>query len=113
MRFFTLLIAIAGSSAALAAGAIDEKAIRAAVGEKLKDPYSAVLSDMARRTVPNAKGVPTDVVCGLVNAKNSFGGYVGPRPFVYFLGDREAYVVDVRAGPNDLGRMVYRNFCGP
>ncbi|RAI34523.1 hypothetical protein [Rhodoplanes serenus] len=115
MRLFTLLAAfaaLAASSATLAAGAIDQKPIRAAIGEKLKDPYSAVLSDMVRRTAPNAKGVPTDVVCGLVNAKNSFGGYVGPRPFIYFISQREAHIVDVSAGPNDLDRMIYQNFCG-
>ena len=53
------------------------------VRQSLKDPDSAEFSDV------QVKGVVSDdlavaVVCGQVNAKNSFGGYVGYRRF-YFL----------------------------
>jgi hypothetical protein len=56
------------------------------------------------------RGEPTDTVCGLVNAKNSFGGYTGPRGFVYFVGDGTANIAD-GSDPNALGVMVVRNFC--
>jgi hypothetical protein len=46
------------------------------VQQKLKDPRSADFSaqrvDLATRTV-----------CGQVNARNAFGGYVGNRGFIY------------------------------
>jgi len=42
----------------------------------LTDPESARFS---RLFVSRQSGLP--VVCGMVNAKNRFGGYVGDRPF--------------------------------
>jgi|GEM_PF-2788225 len=51
-----------------------------AVSAQLKDPASAVFSE-----VTSAPGI----ACGLVNAKNSFGGYVGGQKFVWSPG-REA-----------------------
>ena len=47
------------------------------VRQKLKDPDSARFQNV--RLVPYASG---KVVCGEVNAKNSYGGYVGYTPFV-------------------------------
>ncbi len=49
-----------------------EDAVRAV----LADPESACFS---RLFVSRQSGLP--VVCGMVNAKNRFGGYVGDRPF--------------------------------
>lgn len=51
------------------------------VRSALKDPYSAVFSSVVAR-----KSAGGDVlkVCGLVNAKNSYGGYVGNTPFYVF-----------------------------
>lgn len=57
---------------------IDEA--EASVRAKLKDPASAVFSQV--RIV--GSGVDQRV-CGLVNAKNSFGGYTGDQRFVSFL----------------------------
>lgn len=44
----------------------------------LKDPESARFSDVAYREAGTDK-----YICGYVNAKNSYGGYVGPRQFIY------------------------------
>lgn len=55
-----------------------------AIASKLKDPESARLRDVVRVVSP--KTGKTSIICGWVNAKNSFGGYVGFRPF-YVLGD--------------------------
>lgn len=58
-------------------GAIVEEAVR----DGLKDPESARF-DKVEATSSEENGV---VVCGLVNAKNSFGGYEGKSPFMGML----------------------------
>jgi hypothetical protein len=50
-----------------------ERAVRA----ELKDPESAQFGAMVAFQRPNR----TVFVCGLVNARNSFGGYAGYAPF--------------------------------
>lgn len=52
--------------------------IKTTVGAELKDPFSAVYSDMV---VFKSEGKTN--VCGYVNAKNSYGGYVGKKRFFY------------------------------
>lgn len=57
----------------------------------MKDPSSTQFQGL--KLVTNLKGIKS--VCGLVNSKNSYGGYVGYKPFSYtpstkaitFLGD--------------------------
>lgn len=44
----------------------------------LKDPESARFTGIAAARSPSG----AIAVCGYVNAKNSFGGYVGAKPFV-------------------------------
>ena len=51
-------------------------AVEKAVKSTLKDPYSAVLSQMSGTTDGSAV-----FVCGLWNAKNSMGGYGGEFPY--------------------------------
>lgn len=63
--------------------------LKAAAATKLKDPYSAQFERMRRATVPNVRGEPTDVICGFVNAKNSYGAYAGAAPFIYFVRDKD------------------------
>lgn len=62
-----------------AGGSLIEKA-EAAVREQLKDPDSAKFSHVASWVVPDSDP-PETVVCGLVNAKNSYGGYSGAEHF--------------------------------
>lgn len=57
-------------------------AVEQGVRKGLKDPESARFGDMF--ATRDAQGVVT--VCGYVNAKNSFGGYGGMKPFVGVLG---------------------------
>lgn len=73
-------------------------AIKAAAAKALKDPHSAKWERMQRATRPNVRGEPTDVVCGYVNAKNSFGGYIGSKPFLYFVARQELNGPDDRFG---------------
>lgn len=54
--------------------------IQESVKSKLKDPDSA----MFRMPPVNENGAP-DSYCGLVNAKNSYGGYTGFTPFAATL----------------------------
>jgi len=57
---------------------------RQAVLATLKDPDSAKFPGiMTRRSGMDSFGTPEDIVCGTVNAKNSFGGYTGPRIFAF------------------------------
>lgn len=58
-----------------------EKA-KALVAAKMKDPGSVQFLDVVH--APPHGTVTGDIVCGRVNAKNSFGGYVGYRRFVSF-----------------------------
>lgn len=79
-----------------------------AIGRKLKDPQSARYSGISRRSVRNPNGHVVDVVCGAVNAKNSFGGYGGARPFAYLVTENLGYV----AGDGDyLGDLVVSRMC--
>ena len=82
----------------------------------LKDPYSAHFYDVSVHPTQFTHD-PKDgqrkrfMVCGFVNARNSFGGYVGKRPF-YFSGTTgELMVID---RPDDiLQRVGYANSrCG-
>lgn len=50
----------------------------AAVSATLKDPDSAKFSDVEAHPHPDGK----ITVCGVVNARNGFGGYAGPSHFV-------------------------------
>lgn len=56
-------------------------AAHAAVLGALKDPASARFEgDVV---------YPTGAVCGLVNGKNAYGGYVGSTPYFYVIATRE------------------------
>ncbi len=56
----------------------------------LKDPYSAVISAVSAKK--NAAGTIFKV-CGMINAKNSYGAYTGNRPFYVFAHKEGARLV--------------------
>jgi hypothetical protein len=68
------------------------EALKATAAKSFKDPYSAKWERLQRATRPNVKGGPTDVVCGYVNAKNSYGAYIGAKPFLYFVDRQDLHV---------------------
>lgn len=81
-----------------------EKAVRAT----LKDPDSAKFGDIRA----GVSGTGSTNVCGLVNAKNSFGGYVGQQPFTATLTtpDRVEHVVmDSPADSFKLAKLSCEN----
>jgi len=55
--------------------------VQEAVRAQLKDPYSAMFG--SNRVIARVRnGNQEFVICGYVNSKNSFGGYVGMQPYV-------------------------------
>ena len=61
----------------IALDALQLAAIRRDVAERLRDPESARLKD-----IKAGRDDKSILVCGLVNAKNGFGGYTGFTPFI-------------------------------
>jgi hypothetical protein len=76
-----------------------------AVIEKLKDPGSATFKDLA--VSKNNKYV----VCGHVNAKNSYGGYVGFRRFVAFVSQGKATMPDTAVVDENIIDSMWGKFC--
>lgn len=62
-----------------------------AVERQLRDPKSAQYGTVTVRDFGNGDVI----VCGQVNGKNAFGGYVGERPFVYAGG--RVTLIDINA----------------
>lgn len=66
------------------------KAISMQVADRLKDPDSAKLTDV------RVSSGEFRYVCGMVNAKNSYGGYTGKKPFMGMLdgkGSKQIFAV--------------------
>jgi hypothetical protein len=85
------------------------KQARDAMALELKDPYSAKFEGLYTQIVPNARGELTQVVCGSINAKNSYGAYVGARLFVYLNKLRMSYSIGGESGT--LNADVFKRFC--
>lgn len=54
----------------------------------LRDPDSAKFSDVHGADLPTVPGTEIkgwSVICGMVNARNGFGGYAGPERFVVIV----------------------------
>ena len=94
--------------------AASRKAIMAAVGDKLLDGESA------RYRWPIEPDTPHLGYCGFVNAKNSYGAYIGFKPF-YALGlhsnrpqDHHAFVpltVEVASADDSSWERIYLPQC--
>jgi hypothetical protein len=99
-----VLARVTGLAAEL--GEAQMQAIEESVRDKLKDPNSAIISDI--QTMPDKKIAGLIYVCGLVNAKNSFGGYTNKAVFLGGLAPPEATTkkrwVFVVAGIDDAGK---------
>lgn len=82
-----------------------ERVVREGVVKVLKDPESARFGNM----YGSQRADGTIAVCGYVNAKNSYGGYTGLRPFGGMLGGKpssEQFVVAMMASGNDHYSVV-------
>lgn len=80
---------------------------QAAISRQLADPGSAQFKITTIRHIGSAGAV---VFCGLVNAKNQFGGYTGFRPFVLFGGDLT--INDGRPGTGPAFAQLQEMMCG-
>lgn len=80
MRFVAVTLAVALASCGLSASDRLQSEAEDAVRRLLRDPESARFSEV--RAFPDR-----NVVCGKVNARNGFGGYVGDELFAYRPGE--------------------------
>ena len=106
-RFYASVLLIAGLSiTSLSAVANDAAWIRISqetIKQKLKDPNSAQFKNVTFNRSSKSK-----VVCGQVNSKNSFGGYVGFQRFIA-AGSQFGYL---ESEISDDFSTVWRQFCG-
>jgi hypothetical protein len=72
------------------------------IAGRLKDPESATFRNVF---VSRLSGTP--LVCGEVNAKNSFGGYVG---FQRFVSGGELQVIESDMAPSEMNK-AWAQFC--
>lgn len=87
-RIFLIILGLLGAISASAADLTDkEKAlVRESVKAKLKDPDSARFKWLPiAGNQTEADGATMMMYCGVVNARNSFGGYVGDVPYLVAL----------------------------
>ena len=86
----------------------DIQEVKAGVARGLKDPYSAMFGGM--RATLRQDGMVT--VCGYVNAKNSFGGYVGMTPFMGLLAKKPVlYFAATGMGGTSIETQVIFDMC--
>lgn len=78
--------------------------IQDAVRRELKDPASATFGFMTAGK--NAQG--RLMVCGLVNARNSFGGYTGMQPFQASIAPGGRVQVSSVGGPPEVTLAIYQ-----
>jgi len=88
-----------------------------AVRQQLREPDSARFLSAEFKHSKNAKGEPTDVVCGTLSAKNGFGGMSAASGFVYIVKNPMTLLTDpsiaLDASMAEAVQMdsVYSNFC--
>lgn len=113
--FFLMLLVLVGACAKQATYQLDPEAIKRAVKEaepptpvaltakqiewvkegvrkELKDPDSAKFDGIAGAKAAGEKDI---TVCGFVNARNSYGGYTGKKPFLGLLGSKGYVVIGI------------------
>jgi hypothetical protein len=83
------------------------KIVDEGVRKGLKDPESARFGDI--RAVKRQGGKIT--VCGFVNAKNSFGGYTGMKPFAGSLSREPSAFLVIAYGGDRFDDMYVYSAC--
>jgi hypothetical protein len=77
------------------------------IKEMLKDPESARF-----RRIYGAQGnVEKIAICGEVNAKNSYGGYTGYKPFMVFEDGDQGFIWDSNADGYSFDNMMIEEIC--
>jgi hypothetical protein len=77
---------------------------QAAIKRTLKDGESARFSGDVLKP---------DAVCGLVNSKNSYGGYVGQTPYLYLTGTGETFILQTGRYQNENMALLekFESYC--
>jgi len=86
--------------------------VKAAIGEDLVDPYSAMYTFKAPVKswwVMGGQHVFGFAICGTVNAKNRMGGYVGAAPYVVFY--KNGSTVGYTGSITTMGGEAIANKC--
>lgn len=85
---------------------------KSAVVYDLKDPSSAQFRNMRGIQAKAETGKSATYICGEVNARNSFGGYVGFTPFIYNIKDNTAALANRTDGRvNMFDRALFNQYC--
>jgi hypothetical protein len=95
-----------GKSNGPAAPAEDFTAAKAVIERKLKDPMSAQWTGLFK--VKTKEG---EFVCGAVNSKNSYGGYVGSRGFIFDVRFNTATIMLSGASDPDYSGEDAARYC--
>lgn len=83
------------------------KAVQTGLKTRLKDPDSARFGEF--KAGRDGKGEIT--VCGYVNAKNSYGGYTGQKPFLGVLSQGSNHFVVAGIGGTDIETLSVQQVC--
>jgi hypothetical protein len=82
-----------------------EKSVQVAVTAQLRDPDSARFGPISGARYDNGK----ILVCGVVNARNGYGGYAGLAPFIgHFDSGRSTFMVGEIGTPDGYGVAMIR-----
>lgn len=73
----------------------------------LENPASAEFYNL-QRARKNLLHTTVDTICGYVKAKNASGVDIGGMPFLYIVGDDEAYLVN---GRSHVAETVHSALC--
>lgn len=103
MRHLALALLLAAPIASSADDPAQFEAAKRAVIARLKDPDSAQF-----RNLRIGKG---DIVCGEVNARNSYGGMTGFQPFFATAESADIVTGDGDGAEARLRDRVYRTAC--
>ena len=85
--------------------AAQTSAIKSAVTAKLKDPGSVQFGTILAGREVNGRAI---TVCGLVNAKNSYGGYTGMTPFSGEFTSADTFRVGGIGGVPEVSTAIFQ-----
>jgi hypothetical protein len=93
------------ASAAAAKPVASTDSLREQARERLKDPAAGQFSNERLHPVADSTGM---ALCGTVNAKNSYGGYIGKAGFV---STTEGLVVFETSEPRGAFKPIWDTWC--
>lgn len=96
---------------AISLSARQRQLVEAEISYDLKDPSSARFRGLRAEQRQLDNGNTSVFVCGEVNAKNSFGAYVGYRPFGVILMNNRVHMSGVWGEDDITGHMTAESVC--